>query len=103
MRMVSWHLWLATLGIVVYAAVMWVSGIQQGLMWREHDEQGFLVYSFVESVAALHPYYLIRSLGGALFLSGALLMAFNITMTILGYQRDEAPIGGALPAPQPAE
>lgn len=103
MRMVSWHLWLATLGIVVYAAVMWVSGIQQGLMWREHDEQGFLVYSFVESVAALHPYYLIRSLGGALYLSGALLMAFNITMTILGYQRDEAPIGGALPAPQPAE
>jgi cytochrome c oxidase cbb3-type subunit 1 len=103
LRMVSWHLWLATLGIVVYAAVMWVSGIQQGLMWREHDEQGFLVYSFVESVAALHPYYLIRALGGALFLSGALLMAFNITMTILGYQRDEAPIGGTLPSLQPAE
>ncbi len=103
LRMVSWHLWLATLGIVVYAAVMWVSGIQQGLMWREHDEQGFLIYSFVESVAALHPYYLIRALGGVLYLSGALLMAFNITMTILGYQRDEAPSGGTLPYPQPAE
>jgi cytochrome c oxidase cbb3-type subunit 1 len=102
MRMVSWHFWLATLGIVVYAAVMWVSGIQQGLMWREHDEQGFLVYSFVESVAALHPYYLIRALGGLLYLSGALVMAFNITMTIRGHQRDEAPVGGMLPSLQPA-
>ncbi|CAN7374056.1 cytochrome-c oxidase, cbb3-type subunit I [Pararhizobium sp. LjRoot235] len=103
MRMVSWHFWCATLGIVIYAAVMWVAGIQQGLMWREHDEQGFLVYSFVESVAALHPYYLIRALGGGLYLTGALIMAWNVAMTILGYQRDEEPIGGALPAMQPAE
>ncbi|MBW9065848.1 cytochrome-c oxidase, cbb3-type subunit I [Rhizobium herbae] len=103
MRMVSWHFWCATLGIVIYAAVMWVAGIQQGLMWREHDEQGFLVYSFVESVAALHPYYLIRALGGGLYLAGALIMAWNVAMTILGYQRDEEPIGGAIPAMQPAE
>jgi len=103
MRMVSWHFWCATLGIVIYAAVMWVAGIQQGLMWREHDEQGFLVYSFVESVAALHPYYLIRALGGGLYLTGALIMAWNVAMTILGYQRDEEPIGGAIPAMQPAE
>jgi cytochrome c oxidase cbb3-type subunit 1 len=82
---------------------MWVAGIQQGLMWREHDEQGFLVYSFVESVAALHPYYLIRALGGGLYLTGALIMAWNVAMTILGYQRDEEPIGGAIPAMQPAE
>ena len=52
LRLVTWHFWLATLGIVVYAAVLWVAGIQQGLMWREYDEQGFLVYSFAESVAA---------------------------------------------------
>ena len=103
MRMVSWHFWCATLGIVIYAAVMWVAGIQQGLMWREHDEQGFLVYSFVESVAALHPYYLIRALGGGLYLTGALIMAWNVAMTVLGYQRDEEPIGGAIPAMQPAE
>ena len=57
MRMVNWHFWLATLGIVLYAAVMWVAGIMQGLMWREYDEQGFLVYSFAETVAAMHPYY----------------------------------------------
>ena len=104
LRMVNWHFWLATLGIVVYAAVMWVSGIMQGLMWREYDEQGFLVYSFAETVAAHASLLPDRArVGGALYLAGALIMAFNITMTILGYQRDEAPIGGRLPALQPAE
>ena len=105
-RMVTWHFWLAMLGIVVYAAVMWVSGIMQGLMWREYDAQGFLVYSFAETVAAMHPYYVMRAIGGALYLAGALVMAFNITMTILGRQREEDPIGRRLstPAiPQPAE
>ncbi len=64
LRLVNWHFWLATIGIVLYASAMWVSGIMQGLMWREYDEQGFLVYSFVETVEAMHPYYLIRALGG---------------------------------------
>jgi cytochrome c oxidase cbb3-type subunit 1 len=104
-RLVSWHFWLAMLGIVVYAAVMWVSGIMQGLMWREYDEQGFLVYSFAETVQAMFPYYLARAAGGGLFLAGALVMAYNLTMTILGHEREEEPIGGAAPKPalQPAE
>ena len=102
LRLVTWHFWLATLGIVVYAAVMWVAGIQQGLMWREYDTQGFLVYSFAESVAAMHPYYVLRAFGGALYLAGAIVMAWNITMTILGHERAEKPIGGRLSA-QPAE
>ena len=89
--------------LLVYAAVMWVSGIMQGLMWREYDEQGFLVYSFAETVAAMHPYYVMRAAGGALYLAGALIMAFNVTMTILGYQRDEEPVTGAAPSLQPAE
>jgi cytochrome c oxidase cbb3-type subunit 1 len=101
--MVNWHFWLATLGIVVYAAVMWVSGIMQGLMWREYDEQGFLVYSFAESVAAMHPYYVMRALGGGLYLAGALVMAWNIFMTIRGHLREEAPTTGVAPALQPAE
>ena len=101
-RMVTWHFWLAMLGIVVYAAVMWVSGVMQGLMWREYDAQGFLVYSFAETVQAMHPYYVMRAIGGALYLAGALIMAFNITMTILGRQREEEPIGGTAPAPRPA-
>ncbi len=103
LRLVTWHFWLATLGIVVYAAVMWVSGIQQGLMWREYDEQGFLVYSFAESVAAMKPYYIVRALGGVLYLSGGLVMAWNVWMTILGRSREEEPIGGRAPAMQPAE
>ncbi|TCN29028.1 cytochrome-c oxidase, cbb3-type subunit I [Sinorhizobium americanum] len=103
LRMVNWHFWLATLGIVVYAATMWVAGIQQGLMWREYDDQGFLVYSFAESVAAMLPYYVMRAAGGALFLAGALLMAFNVTMTILGRVRDEASIVDAAALPVAAE
>ena len=105
MRLVNWHFWLATLGIVVYAAVLWVAGIQQGLMWREYDEQGFLVYSFAESVAAMHPYFVLRAIGGAMYLLGSLIMAYNVLMTILGYERQEAPIpGSVIPAAvQPAE
>ena len=103
LRLVTWHLWLATLGIVIYAAVLWVAGIQQGLMWREYDAQGFLVYSFAESVAALHPYYVLRVLAGVLYLSGALVMAFNVAMTILGHKREELPISGGQPSLVPAE
>ncbi len=103
LRLINWHFWLATLGIVLYAAVMWVAGIQQGLMWREYNEQGFLVYSFAESVGAMKPYYVLRMLGGLLYLAGALIMAFNITMTILGRQRDEEAIPGSSFQPQPAE
>ena len=103
LRLVNWHFWLATLGIVVYAAVMWVAGIQQGLMWREYDDQGFLVYSFAESVRAMFPYYVLRAVGGGMYLLGGLIMAYNVTMTILGHQRNEAPIGGAVPQLQPAE
>ena len=91
------------MGIVVYAAVLWVAGIQQGLMWREYDEQGFLVYSFAESVAAMHPYYVLRVLAGVLYLSGGLVMAWNLTMTILGRKRNELPIPGSQPALAPAE
>jgi cytochrome c oxidase cbb3-type subunit 1 len=71
MRLVNWHFWLATLGIVVYAAVLWVAGIQQGLMWREYNDQGFLVYSFAESVAAMFPYYVLRAIGGLMYLAAA--------------------------------
>ncbi|KAA2214001.1 cytochrome-c oxidase, cbb3-type subunit I [Teichococcus oryzae] len=81
-RLVSWHFWLASLGIVLYAAAMWVAGIMQGLMWRAYDSLGFLQYSFVESVAAMHPYYVIRAGGGVLYLAGAVLMAVNLWRTI---------------------
>ena len=61
LRLVNWHLWLATLGIVIYAAVMWVAGITQGLMWREYDDQGFPRNSFVGDGIAIHPEYVMRA------------------------------------------
>ncbi|MDH3195132.1 MAG: cbb3-type cytochrome c oxidase subunit I, partial [Hyphomicrobiales bacterium] len=93
LRLVNWHFWLATIGIVIYAASMWVSGIMQGLMWREYDGLGFLVYSFAESMEAMHPIYIIRALGGVLYLAGALVMAFNVWKTIRGDLRQETPMG----------
>ncbi len=93
LRLVSWHVWLATLGIVVYASAMWVSGIMQGLMWREYDANGFLAYSFVETVEAMHPYYVIRAFGGALFVVGSLIMVYNLYRTIKGAQPVSQPVG----------
>jgi cytochrome c oxidase cbb3-type subunit I len=82
LKLVDWHFWVSTIGIVLYISAMWVSGIMQGLMWRAYTSLGFLEYSFIETVEAMHPYYVIRALGGALFLIGALIMAYNIYMTI---------------------
>ena len=82
MSLVRAHLWIATIGIVLYICAMWVSGIMQGLMWRAYDEKGFLIYSFAETVEAMHPYYLIRVLGGLLYFVGALIMVYNLWMTV---------------------
>ena len=82
LRLVNWHFWIATIGIVFYITSMWVAGIMQGLMWRAYTSLGFLEYSFVETVEAMHPFYVIRAIGGALFLVGALIMAYNLWRTI---------------------
>jgi cytochrome c oxidase cbb3-type subunit 1 len=92
LRMVNWHFWLATIGIVFYAASMWVAGITQGLMWREYGADGYLVNSFAETVAALHPMFLLRALGGLLYLAGGIIMVVNVWATILGKLRNEAPM-----------
>ena len=92
LRMVNWHFWLSTIGIVFYAAAMWVAGIMQGLMWREYGSDGYLVYAFSEVVSAMFPMYLIRATGGLMYLSGALIMVFNVWMTIAGKQRQEKPM-----------
>ena len=91
LKLVNWHFWVATIGIVFYITSMWVAGIMQGLMWRAYTKLGFLEYSFVETVEALHPMYLIRALGGGLFLLGALFMAYNIYMTITSPESGEVP------------
>ncbi|MCA8868474.1 MAG: cytochrome-c oxidase, cbb3-type subunit I [Rhodobacteraceae bacterium] len=82
LSMVSWHFWLATIGIVLYASSMWVSGIMEGLMWREVDAQGFLVNSFADTVAAKYPYYVVRALGGVFYLTGAIIMCVNLWKTV---------------------
>ncbi len=82
LRLVDWHFWISTIGIVLYISAMWVSGIMQGLMWRAYTSLGYLEYSFVETVAAMHPYYVIRATGGLLFLICGLIMAYNLWMTV---------------------
>jgi cytochrome c oxidase cbb3-type subunit 1 len=94
-RLIEWHFWMATLGIVLYITAMWVSGITQGLMWRAVHEDGTLVYSFVETVQAMHPYYIIRFLGGLVYLAGMIVMAYNLIRTVAGAK----PIVSAIPQP----
>jgi cytochrome c oxidase cbb3-type subunit 1 len=93
-RLVNLHFWLTTIGTAVYITAMWVSGIMQGLMWRAYDEFGSLAYTFAESVEAMHPYYAMRAMGGLIFLIGAIIMLFNVVMTI----RQPASAAQALPA-----
>ncbi len=81
-NLVNLHFWMATIGTAMYIIAMWVSGIMQGLMWRAYDDYGNLTYTFVESVAQMHPYYALRTVGGFLFFLGAVVMLFNITITI---------------------
>ncbi|MDX8380047.1 MAG: cytochrome-c oxidase, cbb3-type subunit I [Gallionella sp.] len=82
--LVNNHFWIHTIGTVIYICAMWVSGLMQGLMWRATDEYGNLAYTFAESVVAMHPYYVLRSVGGLLVLLGAFIMLYNIVMTIRG-------------------
>jgi cytochrome c oxidase cbb3-type subunit I len=95
-QLVEWHFWLATIGIVLYIVAMWISGITQGLMWRAFDEFGNLQYSFVESVAAMMPFYAMRAIGGMFFLTGAVLMAINMFMTIRQGKRESAALEAKL-------
>src|SRR5499427_2072432 len=82
MRLVTVHFWVATIGIVVYIAAMWIAGVMQGLMWRAVNEDGTLTYTFVESVKATFPFYVVRLLGGLLYLSGMVMMGWNTWKTV---------------------
>jgi cytochrome c oxidase cbb3-type subunit 1 len=93
---INLHLWVATIGIVLYIAAMWIAGVMQGLMWRAVSEDGSLTYTFVESVKASYPFYAIRLLGGVLYLAGMLIMAWNVFRTVTDSRPTEALI------PQPA-
>ncbi len=94
-RAIELHFWIATVGIVLYIAAMWIAGVMQGLMWRAVNPDGTLVYTFVESVKATYPFYVVRLLGGLLYLSGMCLMAWNVVMTVR--------VGSARPQPIPSQ
>jgi cytochrome c oxidase cbb3-type subunit 1 len=81
-RLIDLHFWTSTIGVVLYIASMWIAGVMQGLMWRAVNEDGTLTYSFIESLQATYPYYAVRLLGGALFLVGTLIMAYNVWKTV---------------------
>ncbi len=95
-NLVNVHFWMATIGAVIYVVAMWVSGIMQGLMWRDYDEYGALTYTFVESVSAMHPYYAMRVVGGVIYNLGTWIMLFNVVMTVR--QASGAHSTSALPA-----
>ena len=93
-KLAELHFWIATVGIVLYITSMWAGGVMQGLMWRAVDGEGNLTYNFVETVQAMHPYYLVRFLGGVLYLTGMLIMVYNLVRTTRGARTVEMPIPG---------
>ena len=94
-RAINLHFWVATIGIVLYIAAMWIAGVMQGLMWRAVSDDGTLTYTFVESVKATYPFYAIRLLGGVLYLAGMLVMTWNVFKTVAA----ATPVEARIPAP----
>ncbi|TXL64310.1 cytochrome-c oxidase, cbb3-type subunit I [Zeimonas arvi] len=97
-RAIEAHFWIATIGVVLYIAAMWIAGVTQGLMWRATNPDGTLTYAFIESLKATYPYYYIRVLGGLLYLSGMGVMLWNMVMTIRGGKAVDAPVPRLDPA-----
>jgi len=91
-KLIDAHFWIATVGVVLCIAAMWAAGVTQGIMWRATNPDGTLTYAFIDSVKASHPYYVIRLLGGALYLSGMVVMAYNVARTVMQGKPVDAPI-----------
>ena len=81
-RLIKWHFWLAHAGVAIYAIALWVAGIGEGYMWLTQNENGELVYSFIEAMNFKAPWLFLRFFGGALFVLGLFLMAFNLYKTV---------------------
>ncbi|MBT9611643.1 MAG: cytochrome-c oxidase, cbb3-type subunit I [Burkholderiales bacterium] len=98
LRLVYWHFWLATIGILLYIIAMWISGIGQGVMWRTFDDFGNLKYAFAYTVEVVKPFYAMRAIGGMFFLSGVFIMVYNVWMTIGQAKREAAELDAKLAA-----
>lgn len=90
--MIELHFWISTIGVVLYIAALWIAGVMQGLMWRAVNSDGTLTYNFIESIERTYPFYMVRLLGGALFLGGMLLMAYNVWKTVKGAEAVNDPV-----------
>ena len=97
--LVEFHFWIATIGVVLYIASMWVAGVMEGLMWRAVEVDGTMTYSFVQALEAKKPLLMIRLLGGTMFLTGVVIMFVNVLMTIKGHKV----VNPTVPAPQERE
>jgi cytochrome c oxidase cbb3-type subunit 1 len=95
-RLIDWHFWTTTIGVVLYVAAMWIAGVMQGLMWHATNADGSLTYSFIEALNATYPYYAVRLCGGLLVLSGMFMMAWNCIKTASGTEKSFAT---AIPEP----
>jgi cytochrome c oxidase cbb3-type subunit I len=96
-RLIDWHFWTTTIGVVLYVTAMWVAGLTQGLMWRATNPDGTLTYTFVEALKATYPYYEVRLVGGLIVLSGMFMLAYNFYKT--AQQHRGAPVAAAIPQP----
>jgi cytochrome c oxidase cbb3-type subunit 1 len=95
-KLIDWHFWITTIGVVLYIVAMWIAGVMQGLMWRATNDDGSLTYSFVEALNSTYPYYAVRLLGGLLVLAGMVLMAINVRKTMAGTVQEDI---NAIPEP----
>jgi cytochrome c oxidase cbb3-type subunit 1 len=94
-KLIEVHFWTATIGVVLYISAMWVAGVMQGIMWRSVNDDGTLMYTFIEGVKATYPYYVIRLIGGAMYISGMFIMAYNVARTAIGAEA----VNPVIPAP----
>jgi cytochrome c oxidase cbb3-type subunit I/II len=81
-RLASTHFWIGTIGIVLYAIPMYWAGFTQAMMWKQFTEEGTLAFQFLETVTHILPLYVVRSVGGLLYLIGMFIMVYNLTKTV---------------------
>jgi len=98
-RLIDLHFWIATIGVVLYVAAMWIAGVMQGLMWRATNADGTLTYTFVESLKATYPYYMVRLGGGVLFLAGMFIMLYNVIRTVTVVEPRVDTLAASIPIP----
>jgi cytochrome c oxidase cbb3-type subunit 1 len=97
-RLIEWHFWTSTIGTVLYIVAMWIAGVMQGLMWRTFNDDGTLTYTFIEVLKQTEPYYMLRLLGGLIFLSGMFFMIYNVYKTWQMAQKDRLDVPVTEPA-----